>query len=193
MLHIAECTTCLFWPYEAWCTSAMSWNPGLCTAPFPMSSTESRFLLTLSSVQSLSHVRRFVTPWTVAHQASLPITNSWSLFKFMSIELVMASNHLILCCPLVLPPSIFPNIRAFSNESFLCIRWPKYCSFSFIISPSSEHSGLISFRIDWFDLLAVQGMLKSLPQHHGSKSSIFWHSAFLMVQLSYPYMTTEEP
>ena len=152
MLHIAECTTCLFWPYEAWCTSAMSWNPGLCTAPFPMSSTESRFLLTLSSVQSLSHVRRFVTPWTVAHQASLPITNSWSLLKLMSIELVMPSIDLIFCRPLLLPPAIFPSIRVFSSESVLPIRWPKFWNFGFSISPSNEYSGLICFRMDWLDL-----------------------------------------
>ena len=116
-----------------------------------------------SSVQKLNRVRLFVTPWTAAHQASLSITNSWSLLKLMSIELVMPSNHLILCCPLLLPPSIFPRIRVFSNESVLCIRWPKYWSFSFSISPSNEYSGLISFRMDWLDLLAVQGALKSLP------------------------------
>jgi len=114
-----------------------------------------------SSVQSLSHVQLFATPWTAACQASLSITNSWSLLKLMSIELVMPSNHLILCRPLLLPPSIFPSIRVFSNESVLCIRWPKYWSFSFSISPSNEYSGLISFRVDWLDLLAVQGTLKS--------------------------------
>ena len=140
-----------------------------------------------SSVQSLSRVQLFVTPWTAAHQASLPITNSWSLLKLMSIELVMPSNHLILCRPLLLPPSIFPSISVFTNESVLHIRWPKYWSFSF--SPYNEYSGLISFRIDWFDL-AVQGTLKSLAQHHSSKASILWHSAFFIVQLSYPYMTT---
>ena len=118
-----------------------------------------------SSVQPLSHVRLFVTPWTAARQASLCITNSWSLLKLMSTESVMPSNHLILCCPLLLPPSIFPSIRVFSNESVLRIRWSKYWSFSFSISPSSEYSGLIS-RIDWLDLLAVQGTLKSLLQHH---------------------------
>ena len=108
----------------------------------------------------------------------------------MSTELVMPSNHLILCCPLLFPPSVFPSIRVFSNESTLCIRWPKYWSFSFNISPSNEHPGLISFRMDWLDLLAVQGTLKSLLQHHSSKASILWHSAFLIVQLSHPYMTT---
>ena len=136
-----------------------------------------------SSVQSLSHVQLFATPWTAACQASLSITNSWSLPKLISIESVMPSNHLILCCPL-LPPSIFPRIRVFSNESVLCIRWSKYWSFSFSISPSNEYSGLISFRIDWFDLLAVQGILKSLLQHHSSKASILWLSAFFIVQLS---------
>ena len=129
------------------------------------------------------------TSWTAARQASLSITNSWSLLKLMSIELVMPSNHLILCRPLILPPSIFPSIRVFSNESILHIRWPKYWSFSFTIGPSNEYSGLISFTIDWFALLAVQGTLKSLL-HHSSKTSILWHSAFFMVQLSYPYMTT---
>ena len=131
-----------------------------------------------------------VTPWTVAHQVFLSIANSWSLLKLMSIESVMPSNHLMLCCPLLLPPSIFPSIRVFSNESVLHIRWPKYWSFSFSISPSNECSGLISFRIDWLDLLAVHGTLKSLLQHHSSKASILWHSAFFMVQLSHPYMTT---
>ena len=131
-----------------------------------------------------------VTPWTAARQASLSITNSWSLLKLMSIELVMPSNHLILCHPLLLLPSVFPSIRVFSNESVLHIRWPKYWSFSFSISPSNEYSGLISFRIGWFDLLAVQGTLKSLLQHHSSKASILWHSAFVMVQLSQPYVTT---
>ena len=135
------------------------------------------------SVQTLSHVQLFATPWTAAHQASLSIIMSWSLLKHMSIELVMPSNHLILCCPLLLPPSIFPSIRVFSDESVLCIRWPKYWSFSFSISPSNEYSGLISFRMDWLDLLPVQGTLKSLLQHHSSKASILQHSAFLIVQL----------
>ena len=146
-------------------------------------------ILTTSSVQSLSHVRLFETLWTAAHQASVSITNSKSLLKLMSIELVMPFNHLILCCPLLLLPSVFPSIRIFSNESLLCIRWPKYWSFSFSTSPSSEYSGLISFRMDWLDLLAVQGTLKSLLQHHSSKASILWHSAFFTVQLSHPYKT----
>ena len=127
-----------------------------------------------SSVQSLSRVRLFVTPWTAAHQASLSITNSQSLLKFMSIESMMLYNHLILCCPLFLPPSMFPSIRVFSNESVLCITWLEYWSFSFNISPSNEYSGLISFRMDWLDLLAVQGTFKSLLQHHSSKASILW-------------------
>ena len=146
-------------------------------------------LVQFSSVQSLSCVQLFATPWTAAHQASLSITNSWSLPKLMSIESVMPSNHLILCHPLLLLPSIFPSIWVFSNESALHIRWPKYWSFSFSITPSSEHSGLISFRMDWLDLLAVQGTLKSLLQHHSSKASILQHSAFFIVQLSHPYMT----
>ena len=143
-----------------------------------------------NSVQSLSRVRHFATPWIAACQASLSITNSWSLLKLMSIELVMPSNHLILCCPLLLPPSIFPSIKVFSNESVLHIRWPKYWSFSFSISPSNKYSGLISFRMDWLDLLAVQGTLKNLLQHHSSKVSILQRSAFFIVQLSHPYMTT---
>ena len=142
------------------------------------------------SVQSLTHVWLFATPWAAAHKASLSITNSSSLLKLISIVLVMPSNHVILCHPLLLLPSIFPSIRVFSKESVLWIRWPKYWSFSFSISPSNEYSGLISFRIDWFDLLAVQGTLKSLLQHHSSKASIHWCSAFLIVQLSHPYMTT---
>ena len=131
-----------------------------------------------------------MTPWTAARQASLSITNSRSLPKLMSIESVMPSNHLILCHPLLLLPSIIPSIRVFSNESTLHMRWPKYWSFSLNISPSNEHSGLISFRKDWLDLLAVQGTLKSLLQHHSSKASILQHSAFFMVLLSHPYMTT---
>ena len=134
-----------------------------------------------SSVQSLSHVRLFATPWTTARQASLSITNSQSLPKPMSIESVMPFNHLILCHPLLLLPSIFPSISVFSNESVLCIRWPKYWSFSFNISPSNEHPGLISFRVDWLDLLAVQGTLRSLLRHHSSKTSILRHSAFFIV------------
>ena len=140
-----------------------------------------------SSVQSLSCVWLFATPWTTACQVSLSITNSQSSLKLMSIELVMPSNHLILCHPLLLLPSIFPSIRVFSNESALCIRWPKYWSFSFNISPSNKHPGLISFRMHWLDLLAVQGTLKSLLQHHSSKASILWCSSFFMVQLSHPY------
>ena len=143
-----------------------------------------------SSVQLLSCVQLIVTPWTAEHHASLSITNSQGLLKLMSIELVVPSNHLILCCPLLLLPSIFPSIRVFSNESALCIKWPKYWSFSFSISPSNKYSGLISFRIDWLDLLAVQGTLKSFLQHHSSKASILWCSAFFIVQLSHPYMTT---
>ena len=137
----------------------------------------------------LSHVLLFATQWTAACQASLSITSSQSLFKLMSIESVTPSNHLILCCPL-LPPSIFPSIRVFSNESVFHIRWLKYWSFSFSISPSNKYSGLISFSMDWLDLLAVQSTLKSLLQHHSSKASIFQCSAFFIVQLSHPYMTT---
>ena len=131
-----------------------------------------------------------VTPWTAVHQASLSITNSQSLLKLMSIESVIPTNHLILSYPLLLPPSIFPSIRVFSKESILCIRWPKYWSFSFSISPSNEYPGLISFRMNCLDLLAVQGTLKSLFQHHSSKTSILQHSAFFVVQLSHPYTTT---
>ena len=140
------------------------------------------------SVQSLSHVWLFAKPWTAACQALLSITNSRSLLKLMSITSVTPSNHLILCHPLLLPPSIFPSIRAFSSESVLHIRWPKYWSFSYSICPSYEHPGLISFRMDWLDLLAVQGTLKSLLQHHSSKASILLHSAFFIVQFSHPYM-----
>ena len=132
------------------------------------------------SVQLLSRVQLFVTPWTAVRQASLSITNSWSLLKLMSIKSVMPSNHLILCHPLLLLPSIFPSIRVFSNQSALCIWWPKYWSFSFNISPSNEHPGLISFRMDWLDLLVVQGTLKSLLQHHSSKASILLRSAFFI-------------
>ena len=138
-----------------------------------------------SSVQSFSHVWLFATPWTAAPQANLSIINSRSLLKLVSIESVMPSNHLILCRPLLLPHSVFPSIRVFSNESVLHIRWPKYWSFSFIISPSSEYSGLISFRMDWLDLLAVQGTLKSLLQHHSSKASILWCLTFFIVQFSH--------
>ena len=142
-----------------------------------------------SSVQLLSSVRLFATPWTAAHQASLSITNSQSLLKLISIEVVMPSNRIILCHSLLLP-SIFPQIKVFSNESVLRIRWTKYWSFSFNITPSNEYSGLISFSIDWLDLLAVQGTLESLLQHYSSKASILWHSAFFIVQLSHPYMTS---
>ena len=138
----------------------------------------------------LSHVRLFATPWIAARQASLSITNSWTLPKLVSIDLVMPSNHLILCHPLLLLDPIPPSIRVFSNESSLRLRWPKYWSFSFSISPSNEYSGLISFRMDRLDLLAVQGTLKSLLQHHSSKASILQRSAFFIVQLSHPYMTT---
>ena len=141
-------------------------------------------------VQFLSRVRLFVIPWTAARQASLSITNSQRVLKFMSSELVMPSNHIILCHLLLLPLSIFPSIRVFSNESALWIMWPRYWSFSFSISPSSEYSGLISFRMDWLDLLAVQGTLKSLLQHRSSKASVLRHSDFFIVQLSHPYMTT---
>ena len=143
-----------------------------------------------SSVQLLSRAQLFATPWTAALQASLSITISQSLLKLMSTESVMPSNHLILYQSLLLLPSIFPSIRVFSDESALHIRWPKYWSFSFNISPSNEHSGLISLRMDWLELLAVQETLKSLLQHHSLKVSILWYSAFFIVQLSHPYMTT---
>ena len=143
-----------------------------------------------SSVQSLSRVQLFATPWIAAHQASLSITNSWSSLRLKCIESVMPSSHLIICRPLLLLPPIPPSIRVFSNESTLRMRRPKYWSFSFSISPSKEHPGLIAFRMDWLDLLEVQGTLKSLLQHHSSKSSILRHSAFFTVQLSHPYMTT---
>ena len=144
----------------------------------------------VSSAQLLSHVRLFATPWTKARQASLSITNSQSLLKLMSIESVMSSNHIILCHPLLLSPLIFPSIRVFSSESALPIRWPKYWSFSFNISPSNEYSGLISFKIDWLDLLAVQGTLKSLIQHHSSKASVLQCSVFFIIQLSHLCMIT---
>ena len=147
---------------------------------------------TLIVVQSLSCVWLFVTPWTAAQQASISFTISRSLLTFISIESLMLSNQLSFRCPLLFLPSIFPNIRVFSNELALRIRWPKYWSFSFSISPSIEYPGLISFRIDWFDFLAVQGALKSLLQHHSSKASILWCSAFFIVQLSHPYMTTRK-
>ena len=149
-----------------------------------------RLMLGRVVVQLLSHVQLFVTPWTAAHQDPLSSTISQSFLKVMSIESVMPPNHLVLCCPLLLLSLIFPSVRVFSSELALCIRWPKYQSFSFSISPSNECSGSISFRIDWFDLLAVQGTLKSLLQHHNSKESILWHSVFFMVQFSHPYMIT---
>ena len=142
------------------------------------------------SVQFLSHIQLFATPRTVTCQAFLSITDSWTLLNFMSIQTVIPSNHLIFCHPLLLPPSIFPSIRIFPSESVLHIRWPNYWRFSFSISPSKEYSQLISFRMDWLDLLAVQGTLKSLLQHHSSKASKLWCSAFFMVQLSHPYVTT---
>ena len=145
---------------------------------------------TISSVQSVSCAQLFATPWIIAQQASLSITNSQSSPKLMPIESVMPSSHLILCRPLLLLPSIFSSIRVFFSESVLCIKWPKYWGFSFNISPSNEYSGLISFRMDWLDLLAVQGTHKCLLQHHNSKASILWRSAFFIVQLSHPYMTT---
>ena len=144
-----------------------------------------RKLICIVVVQSITHVRLFLTPGTAAHQVSLSFTISQSLLRFMSIESVMPSNHLILCCPLLLLPSIFPSIRVFSNESVLCIKWPKYWSYN--LSSSNEYSGLISFRIDWLDLLAVQGTLKSLLQHHSSKALVLPCSGFVMVQLSHPY------
>ena len=143
----------------------------------------------VTTVHFCSHVQLFSTPWITAHQASLSITNSQSLLKLMSTESVISPNQLILCRPLLLLPSLFPSVRVFSNELVLHIRWPKYWSFSFSIRPSNEYSGLISLRMDWFDLLAVQGILKSLLQHYSSKTSILRHSAFFMVQLPHPYMT----
>ena len=157
---------------------------------FSLLSISITIMIQFSSVQSISHVRLFTTPWTTARQASLSITNSWSLLKLMSIESVMPSNHLTLCHPLLLLPSIFTSIRVFSNESILYIRRRKYWSFSFNISLSNKHSGLISFRMDSLDLLAVQGTLKSLLQHHSSKAAILRCSAFFIVCLSHPYMTT---
>ena len=161
----------------------ITFEVGLLSAPFSDEKTQfSQF--------SRSVVSDSATPWTAACLASLAVTNSWSLLKLMSTELVMPSNHFILCCPLLLLPSIFPSIRVFSNESVLCVRWPKHWSFSFNISPSNEYSGLISFRMDWLDLLAVQVTLKSLFQHHSSKAPILRCSAFFIVQLSHPYITT---
>ena len=161
----------------------LAWNPGPVISPLCHVSVH------FSSVQSLSHVRLFATPWITARQASRSITNSWSSPKLRCIE-VMPFSHLILCRPLFLLPPIPPSIRVFSNESTLRMRWPKYWSFSLSISPSNEHLGLVSFSMDWLDLLAVQGTLKSLFQHHSLKASIFWCSAFFTVQLSHPYMIT---
>ena len=145
-----------------------------------------RLTISVGLVQLFSHVRLFVTPWTAAHRASLSINSSQSLLKLMSIKLVMPSNHLNLCRPLLLPPSIFPSIRVFSSESVLCIRWLNYWCLSFTISPSNVYSGLISFRIDWLDLLVVQGTLKILLQYHSSEASVLWHSAFFTIQLLHP-------
>ena len=164
-------------------------SPALAGVFFTSSATVKPTFSCFSSVQSLSRVRLFATPWTAAHQASLSITNSWSLLKLTSIKFMMPFNYLILCCSLLLWPSNFPSIGVFSNKPLLHIRWSKYWSFSFCISPSIEYS-LISFRMDWLDLLAVQGTLKSLLHHHSSKASILQHRAFFMVQLSHPYMTT---
>ena len=150
-------------------------------------------IVVVVAVQSLSHVQLFATPWTAAHQDSLSFTISRSLLKLTSTESMMPSNNLILCHPLLLPPSIFPSFGVFSNESVLHIRWPKYWSFSFSISPFKDYSGLISFRMDWFDLLTVQGTLKNLLQHHSSKASILQCSAFFMIQLSHSYLTLEIP
>ena len=174
--RVGSSTACLFQspiPYPSIPVSLLWWCPRLCNLQ--------TYHLQFSSVQSLSHVWLFATPWTTARQASLSITNSQSLPKLMSIVSVMPSNHIILCHPLLLLPSIFPNIRVFSNESALCIRWPKYWSFSFNISPSNEHPELISFRMDWLDLLAVQGTFKSLLQHHTSKASILQRSTLTSI------------
>ena len=170
---------------QYWCIGVLV-HPWLCN----WITKNNKFIF--SSVQSLSCVRLFATPCIAARQASLSITNSWSLLKLMSIEAVMPSSHLIFCHPLLLLPPIPPSIRVFSNESTLRMRWPKYWGFSFSISPSNEHPGLISFRMDWLDLLAGQGSLKSPLQYHTSKASIFWCSAFFTVQLSHPYMTTRK-
>ena len=184
---------CLPWTLE-YQTNIVPTNKGdVFQGPSPGAQSRAKGELTtvqFSSVHSLSPVRLFGISWTTACQASLSITNSWSMFKLMSIESVMSSHHLILCRPLIFPPSIFPSIRVFSNESVLHIRWPNYWSFSFNISPYNEYSGLISFRMDWLDLLAVQGTLKSLLRHHSSKASVLRCSAFFTVQLSHPYMTT---
>ena len=175
-----------------WCLTLC--NPMDSRTPFKiflfLCSVFCSFIKNFSSVQLLSHVQLFATPWTAAHQASLSITNAQSLLRLMSIKSVMPSNHLILCHPLLLPPTIFPSICIFSNESVPPSRWPKDRNLSFSNSPSNEYSGLISFKMDWFDLLAVQGTLKSLLQHHCSKASVLSCSAFFMVHLSHTYMTT---
>ena len=165
-------------------------NPKTPLSTRQKTTTRKAYFLSQVVVQLLSSVWLFATPGTAAHQAPLSSTLSWSLLKFMSIESVMPSNHLILCYSLLLLPSVFPSIRVFSSESVLCIRWPKYWTFNFSINPSNEYSGLISFKIEWFDLLAVQGTLKSLLQHHSSKASILWLSAIFIVQISHPYTTT---
>ena len=170
----------------------ITWKKGVCNKHFLNESICQQTKDTFSSVQLLSCVWLFATPWIAARQASLSITNSRSSPKLMSTESVMPFSHLILCCPLLLLPPIPPSIRVFSNESILCMRWPKYWSFSFSINPAKEHPGLISFRMDWLDLLAVQGTLESLLQHHSSRASILRCSAFFTVQLSHPYMTTGE-
>ena len=180
------CIFCLSWMPHIFKEVSSLWLVRILSPTWMLDTFQS---IQFSSPQSLCRVWLFATPWTAGHQASLSISNSLSSPKLMSIELVMPSNHLMLCHPLLLP-SIFPSIRVFSNESALCIRWPKYWSFSFNISPTNEHPGLISFRMDWLDVLAVQGTLKSLFQHHSSKASILRHSAFFTVQLSHPYMTT---
>ena len=190
------CTSALWVQYPVFVTSWVS--PGLTRASdcsLMAARWQILFLswIPFSSVQSLSRVQLFATPWITACQASLSITNSRSLPKLMSIELVMPSSHLILCRPILLPPPIPPSIRVFSNESTLRMRWPKYWSFSFSINPSNEHSGWISFRMDWLDLLAVLGTLKSLLQHHSSKASILRCSAFFTVQFSHPYRPLEKP
>ena len=165
-------------------------SPALVCRVFTTITTWEALISLISSLQSLSHVQFFVTPWTEVHQGSLSITNSQSLLKLMSIKLVMPSNHLILCHPLLLSPSTCPSIRVFSSEPILHNRWPKYWSFRFNISPSNEYSRLISFKMDWFDSFAVQGTLKSLLQHHSSKAAFLWCAAFFLGQLSHPYMTT---
>ena len=186
-LYKCQCQQRRVAPWRAWLDPLTSREPSVNN--FSLQTGASLFMFQFSSVQSLSRVRLFATPWIAARPASLSITNSQGLLKLMPVESVMPSSHLILCRPLLLLPPIPPSIRVFSNELTLCMRWPKYWSFSFSISPSNEHLGLI-FRMDWLDLLAVQGTLKSLLQHHSSEASIFRHSAFFTVQLSHPYMTT---